>query len=54
MTMEDLDVLENVCHWLRACLECESYHWDSDQREAAEDSLTRANRRLVEFGREAI
>jgi hypothetical protein len=34
--------MQSVVWWLEGCLKCKTWHWDGDQREAAEDALKEA------------
>jgi hypothetical protein len=39
--------LESVSWWLEGCLNCKTWHWDSLQREAAEQALNEARAALA-------
>lgn len=37
------DAMQSVVWWLEGCLKCETWSWDGQQREAAEDAVKAAN-----------
>jgi hypothetical protein len=54
MTEEDVKVLESAMWWLEGALQCKTWAWDEDQREAASWSLIEATRILENYKYENV
>lgn len=46
MTEEQIKVLESAVWWLEGALQCKTWNWDEDQREAATWSLVESTKIL--------
>jgi hypothetical protein len=54
MTEEDIRVLESAVWWLEGALQCKTWIWDEDQREAASWSLIESTKILESLKYESL
>jgi len=54
MTEEQISVLESSLWWLEGALQCKTWNWDADQREAAAWSLVESTKILERLKYESL
>ena len=54
MTEENIEVLESALWWPEGALQCKTWHWDGDQREAASWSLIESTKILENYKNENV